>query len=138
MKFYVLNLCFISLINFLNQNCVTLQKNWLYIKRKNLCHQQWQENNINLACFIAITILSFLNNWKWEMLYEKQNIQWKYCINVLKLLRFYIQRKTIIRFGLTVFLFKRLNVFNLSSATKTMITPFSLTLSWRSYLPYRN
>ena len=34
-----------------------------------------------LACFNAITnaknfiMLSFLNNWKWEMLYEKQNVQ---------------------------------------------------------------
>ena len=30
-------------------------------------------NNVNLACFIAITTLSFLNNWKLEKLYEKQN-----------------------------------------------------------------
>ena len=61
----------------------------LYIKRKNLCHQQWQQNNANLACFIAITTLSFLNNWKWEMLYEEQNIQWKRYIIVLKLLKVY-------------------------------------------------
>ena len=37
----------------------------------------------------AITTLSFLNNWKWEMLYEEQNILWKHYINVLKLLKIY-------------------------------------------------
>ena len=33
--------------------------------------------------------LSFPNNWKWEMLYEKQNIQWKHYITVLKLFKVY-------------------------------------------------
>ena len=77
---------FINVINLFNQSCLILQQNWLYIKRKNLCHQQWQQNNVKLACFIAITTLSFLNNWKWKMLYEEQNIRWKHYINVLKLL----------------------------------------------------
>ena len=40
------------------------------------------------------------------MLYEEQNIQWKHYINVLKLLKVYIQHKTIIRFGLIVFYLK--------------------------------
>ena len=38
------------------------------------------------------------------MLHEEQNIQWNHYINVLKL--FTTQHKTIIRFGLIVFLFK--------------------------------
>ena len=54
-----------------------------------LREKQWKQNNVNLACFIAITTLSFLNNWKWKMLYEEQNIQWKHYINMLKLLKFY-------------------------------------------------
>ena len=33
--------------------------------------------------------------------------------------------KTIIRFGLNVFLFKSLNVFNLSAATKNLITNYT-------------
>ena len=45
------------------------------------------KNNVNLACFIAITTHSFLNNWKWETLYEEQNIRWKHYIYVLKLLK---------------------------------------------------
>ena len=69
------------------QNCLVLQQNWLCIKIKNICHQQWQQNNVNLACFIAITKLSFLSNWKWEMLFEKQNIRWKHYINVLKIVQ---------------------------------------------------
>ena len=47
------------------------------------------EMTVNLASFIAITTLSFLNNWKWEMLFEEQNIQWKHYINVLKLRKVY-------------------------------------------------
>ena len=39
------------------------------------------------------------------MLYEEQNIKWKYYIYVLKLLKV-MQHKTIIYFGLIVFLFK--------------------------------
>ena len=54
------------------------------------------------------------------MLYEEQNIRWKHYINVLKLLsKFTTQHKNIIRFGLIVFLFKSLNVFNLSQQQKT-------------------
>ena len=75
---------------FFDQSCLILQQNLLYIERKNLCHQQWQQNNVNLAFFIAITgTLSFLNNWKWEMLFEEQNIPWKHSINVLELLKVY-------------------------------------------------
>ena len=33
-------LAFINLINFSHQNCVILQQNWLYIKWKNIFHQQ--------------------------------------------------------------------------------------------------
>ena len=61
-----------------------LQQNWLYIIRKKPFHQQWQQNNVNFS--ITINTFSFPNNWKWEMLYEEQNIQWKHCISVLKLL----------------------------------------------------
>ena len=47
-------------------------------------------------------------------------------INVLKLLtKFTTQRKTIIRFGLIVFLFKSLNAFNLSAATKNLRTNYT-------------
>ena len=56
-------------------------------KRKNICYQQWRQSNVNLACFIAITTLSFLNNWKWEILYEEQNIQWEHYIDALTLLK---------------------------------------------------
>ena len=35
------------------------------------------------------------------------------------------QLKTIIRFGLNVFLFKSLNVFNLSAVTKNLITNYT-------------
>ena len=69
-KFY---LCFINVINIFNQNCLILQQNWLYIKRKNICHQQRKQKNVNLACFIAITTLSFLSNWS-EKYYMKNRI----------------------------------------------------------------
>ena len=51
-----------------------------------------------------------------------------------------LQHKAIICFGLIVFFLKRLNVFNLSAATKNLITnyTFSLTLLWWWYLSYRN
>ena len=86
-NFITFFLCFIDVINFFNQNCLILQQNWLYIKSKNLCHQQWQQNNVNLACFITITTRSFLKNWRWKMLYEEQNTQWNHYINMLKLLK---------------------------------------------------
>ena len=38
---------------------------------------------------------------------------------------FTMQRKTIIRYGLNVFLFKSLNVFNLPAATKNLITNYT-------------
>ena len=31
-------------------------------KEKNLCHQQWQQSNENLACFSDIIMFSLLNN----------------------------------------------------------------------------
>ena len=31
----------VSSMYFFNHNCLILQQNWLHIKRKNLCHQQW-------------------------------------------------------------------------------------------------
>ena len=74
-KFY---LCFINAINIFNQNCLSLQQKWPYINKKNICHQQWQQSDVHLACFTAITTLSFLNNWKWEMLFEEQNIMKEY------------------------------------------------------------
>ena len=74
-KFY---LCFINAINIFNQNCLSLQQKWPYINKKNICHQQWQQSDVNLACFTAITTLSFLNNWNWEMLFEEQNIMKEY------------------------------------------------------------
>ena len=64
------------------------------------------------------------------MLYEEQNIQSKHYINVLKLLStFTTQHKNIIRFGLIVFLFKSLNVFNLSAATKNLIANYTFFVS---------
>ena len=36
-----------------------------------------------------------------------------------------MQRKTIIRYGLNMFLFKSLNVFNLSAATKNLTTNYT-------------
>ena len=62
--------------------------NWSNFTAKlKLCHRQLQQNNVNLACFTAITTtLSFLNNWKWKTVYEEQNMRWKHYINVLKLL----------------------------------------------------
>ena len=82
-----------------------------------------KKNNVNLACFIGITTLSFLNNWKWEMLCEEQRIFDESITSMCKnCLKFTTQHKTIIRFGLIVFLFKSLNVFKLSAATKNFIT----------------
>ena len=71
------------------------------------------------------------------MLYEEQNIQWKHFINVLQLLtKFTTQHKTIIRIGLIVFLFKRLNVFNLLEATKILITNYTFFVnSFMAELP---
>ena len=71
------------------------------------------------------------------MLYEEQNIQWKHFINVLKLLtKFTTQHKTIIRIGLIMFLFKRLNVFNLLEATKILITNYTFFVnSFMAELP---
>ena len=71
------------------------------------------------------------------MLYEEQNIQWKHFINVLKLLtKFTTRHKTIIRIGLIVFLFKRLNVFNLLEATKILITNYTFFVnSFMAELP---
>ena len=62
------------------------------------------------------------------MLYEEQNIQWKWKHNIieLKLLtKFTTQHKTIIRFEVIAFLFKSLNVLNLSAATKDLITNYT-------------
>ena len=42
-----------------------------------------------------------------------------------KIVKFTTQHKTIIRFGLIVLLFKRSNVFNLSAATKNLITNYT-------------
>ena len=115
---------FINLINFSHQDCLILQQNWVYIKRKNIFHQQRSKNNANLVCFNALPY--------WEMLYEEQNIQWKHYINVLKLLtKFTTQHKTIICFELIVFLLKSEDVFNLSAATKNLrkITPFNYKFS---------
>ena len=83
-KFLSNSICYINVINVFNHNCKILQQNWLYIIRKKPFHQQWQQNNVNFS--ITINTFSFPNNWKWEMLYEEQNIQWKHCISVLKLL----------------------------------------------------
>ena len=85
--------------------------------------------NVNLACFIAITKISFLNNWKWEILFEGQNIRWKHYIDVLNLLKLTIQHKTIIRFGLILFLFKSLNTFNLLAAIKSWITNYTFLVN---------
>ena len=41
--------------------------------------------------------------------------------------------QTIIRFGLIVFLFKSLNVFNLSAATKNLITNYTFFVN--SFMP---
>ena len=71
-NFIEFDLIFINLIIFFHHNCLISQQNWLYIKIKNLCHQQWQQSNENLACFIDIITFSFLNNWNIEMLFEKQ------------------------------------------------------------------
>ena len=51
------------------------------------------------------------------MLYEEQSIQ-KHIINVLKLLNVYNATSKHYSLWTYVFLFKRLNVFNLSAATK--------------------
>ena len=71
------------------------------------------------------------------MLHEEQNIQWKHFINVFKLLtKFTTQHKTIIRTGLIVFSFKRLNVFNLLEATKILITNYTFFVnSFMAELP---
>ena len=86
-KFVKFYLYFINVINSFNQNCLILQQNWLYITRKNPCHQQWQENNVNLACFIAITIFPFWIT-ESEEYYMKNRIfdESIFDINVLKLL----------------------------------------------------
>ena len=64
------------------------------------------------------------------MLYEEQKIRWKHYIHVLKLLaKFTTQHNTIICFGFIVFLFKSLNVFNLSEATKSLITNYKFLVS---------
>ena len=77
-------LSFINLINFSHQNCLTLQKNWFNIKRKNIFHQHRRQDNANLAYFNTITTLSLV-----RMLYEEQNTQWKHYISVLKLCKVY-------------------------------------------------
>ena len=70
--------------------------------------------------------------------YEKQNIQWKHYSNVLKLLqqlqKFTIQHKVIIRFRLVVFLFKNVNVFNLSPATKNLKINYNFFVKTTCYL----
>ena len=61
------------------------------------------------ACFIAIIIpFSFLNNWKWEKLDEKQNMQWNHYSNSLNFLQS-LQHSIRPLFALTfVFLFESL------------------------------
>ena len=68
-KFYLI---FINLINFFHHICLISQRNWVYINRKNISDQLWQQSNGSFACFIGIIMSSFLNNWNWKMLYEKQ------------------------------------------------------------------
>ena len=93
---------------------------------QNLCHQQSKLRNVNLACYTPIFTLSFLNNWKWDTLYEKQKCN--QCITAMcyTCLKFTIQLKVIILSGLIVFLFQRLNVFNLSAGTKNLKTNYTL------------
>ena len=43
--------------------------------------------------------------------------------------KFITQHKTIIHFGLIVFLFKSLNVFNLPAATKSLITNYTFLIN---------
>ena len=50
---------------------------------------------------------------------------WKHYINVPELLKVYYATKTIIRFGVIVFLFKSVNVFNLTAATRKLITNYT-------------
>ena len=63
----------------------------------------------------------------------------------VKIAKFTTQYKNIIRFGLIVFLFKSLNVFNLSAAAKNLITNYNFFVDSfmagvfiHSYLSYRN
>ena len=69
----------------------------------------------------------------------------KVVYHCVKIAKFTTQYKTIIRFGLIVFLFKSLNVFNLSAAAKNLITNYNFFVDSfmagvfiHSYLSYRN
>ena len=50
---------------------------------------------------------------------------------------FTTQHKAIIRFGLTVFLFKSLNVFNLSAGTKNLRTNYTFFVNLACFLLIR-
>ena len=72
-----------NVINFANQNFLILQLNWLYIKRKSLC----QQNNVNLAYFIAIHFDFWITESK--KCYMKKNIQWKTFYQCAKITKVY-------------------------------------------------
>ena len=88
-------------------NCLILQQDLLYIKRKNPCHQQWQENNVNLVYFIAITIFPFWIT-ESEKYYMKNRIfdETIFDINVLKLLSLQHNIRPLFALGLLCFYFK--------------------------------
>ena len=102
---------FINLINFSHQSFRILQKNWrLYIKRKNICHQQRQSNIANLACFNAITTLYLVRNIIWRTKYSMEALY--HCAKIAQSLQCNMRPL----FALGLFCFHlRLNVFNLSA-----------------------
>ena len=84
----------------------------------------------SMLCYHYYTFLSeFLNN-----CYKEKNVIWRsehsmkalyYCAKIA-------QSKTIIRFEVIVFLFKSLNVFNLSAATENLITNYTFVNSFKT------
>ena len=83
-KFYQILFIFHQFNEFFH--CLILHQNWLYIKRKKICHKLRQKNNVNLVFFIAITKLSLVRNVIWRTEYSMRAI---YQCNVLKLLKVY-------------------------------------------------
>ena len=113
-------LSFINLINFSHQNCLILQQNWLYIKRKNIFHQQRLWDTGNLACFNAFTTLSLVRNVIWRTEHSMEALY--KCAKIAQSLQRNI--KPLFALGLLCF-YSSLNVFNLSAATKNLRTNYT-------------
>ena len=84
-KFYQILIMFHQCNEYLNQNCLILLQNWLYIKREYLSSAMITKK-CKLSMLYCHYYIFFVSNWKWEMLYEEQTIVY-HCAIIAKSLQ---------------------------------------------------